>query len=522
MFRWVRKALSIWRLVQLNGSEIKSKYLNEQLTTNLAENIKTITKSFSYSNDVIVREFSCNITIEHSLNFALIYIEGLVSEDRIQQTVIKPIIEYNYSSKDPQQDYYSFVESYVLTNSQVARLELLNDSLDTLLAGDSILLVDGYNKCFFIGSKDWPTRGVEDTKTDVTIRGPHQGFTETLRTNTTLIRRTIRNTKLTFENFIIGKQTRTDVVIAYLKGYVHPAILHEVKKRIKEIKADIILESGYIEELISDSPLSMFSTISYTERPDVVASKLLEGRVAIIIDGTPIVLTAPKVFIESFQHPADYYVGPSYYTSILRAIRFISFLISTTLPAIYVAVTSYHMEMLPAPLLKTIQQAMEGTPFPSPISMLIMLFIAEILNQASVGLPRQIGQAVSIVGALVLGEAAVASGLIGDPEVIIVGLSVVSSYAAIKLIESMTILRVVLLILATVLGALGIAVGVLFILTYLSTLTSFGVPYLTPIAPIITTDIDDTFFRDILSKAPSKAKTIKPVESTKQFNKQEN
>ena len=228
----------------------------------------------------------------------------------------------------------------------------------------------------------------------------------------------------------IGRKTKTAVCLVYLKGVANPQVVEEAKRRLERIDTDGILESGYIEQFIEDAPLSIFSTIGNSEKPDTVAAKILEGRIAVLVDGTPFVLTFPMLFIEGFQSSEDYYSRP-YYASLVRVIRFIAFMVSVLGPGIYVAVTTFHQELIPTPLLFTIAAAVEGTPFPTMIEVLVMGVIFEILREAGIRLPRPVGQAISIVGALVVGESAVSAGLIGEPVVIVIALTAVSSFVEI-------------------------------------------------------------------------------------------
>jgi len=260
---------------------------------------------------------------------------------------------------------------------------------------------------------------VEEPDTEAVVRGPREGFTENLKTNTALLRRKIKNPNLRFELIKLGNQTNTNVCITYIKGICNEKFVTEARKRLKHIKTDSILESGYIEAFIEDAPYSPFATVANSEKPDVTAAKILEGRLAVLVDGTPIALTVPYLFMEGFQSSEDYYSRP-YYVTLVRWIRFLAFFITVYLPSLYVAATTFHQELIPTPLLVTMIAAKEGTPFPAFVEALLMGLIFEILREAGVRMPRPIGQAVSIVGALVIGEASVSAGLIGAPMVIIV------------------------------------------------------------------------------------------------------
>jgi len=262
----------------------------------------------------------------------------------------------------------------------------------------------------------------------------------------------------------------------YLNGVADPKVVETVKYRISQLDVDSILESGYIEEYIEDAPFSPFATVGYSEKPDVIAGRILEGRIAIVVDGTPFVLTAPMLFIESFQTTEDYYTRPLY-ASLIRMLRFVAYFITVFAPAIYIALTSFHQELIPTTLLFTIANAREGTPFPVFIETLIMVFAFEILHEAGIRMPRPVGQAISIVGALVMGDAAVSAGLVGAPVVITIAITAVAGFLVPTQNDSASILRVSMMILAAFAGWYGISMGFLALLLHLGSLNSFGVPY---------------------------------------------
>jgi spore germination protein KA len=293
---------------------------------------------------------------------------------------------------------------------------------------------------------------------------------------------------------VVGRRTKTNVSIAYINGLAKPELISEVKKRIKAIVTDSILESGYIEQFIEDSPGSIFSTIGYTEKPDVAAAKILEGRVAVIVDGTPFVLTAPYLFLESFQAAEDYYFRP-YFASLVRIIRIFGFIITVLAPAFYVAVTTFHHELIPTDLLITFARSREGVPFPAFVESMIMIITFEVIREAGIRLPRPVGQALSIVGALVIGESAVAAGLIGAPMVIVVAITRVAGFLVPNQYESVMVLRFILLILGATFGGFGITLGLLGALVHMSALESFGYPYLSPTAPYDMVDSKDAVVR---------------------------
>lgn len=464
----------------------------KKFTDNLDANIEILRNIITESSDLIFRRF----VFGEDKNAAIVYIDGLIDKTLVHENILKPLMGAE-SFKDgelPEKIDIEYVKSKLLFVGSIDEKESVDDIVSKILSGDTVFLMDGAKKALAVSLRGWERRGIEEPQTESVVRGPREGFTETLRINTSMLRRKIKNPNLKFETLTIGERTKTDVCIAYINGLAKPELIEEIKARLSKIKTDAILESGYIEQYIEDAPFSIFSTVANSEKPDKVAAKLLEGRAAILVDGTPFVLTVPMVFIESFQAAEDYYSRP-FFASTIRLLRFIAFFISILAPALYVAMSTFHQELIPTALLLSMAAAHEGVPFPAALEAAIMIIVFEILREAGVRLPRPIGQAVSIVGALVIGEAAVSAGLIGAPMVIVVAITAVSSFAVPSQTDSAAIIRFCLLILAGVMGGYGIAIGLLAMLVHLSALRSFGIPYLMPLAPFNRSGMRDTFIR---------------------------
>jgi len=281
--------------------------------------------------------------------------------------------------------------------------------------------------------------------------------------------------------------------VCYIDGIAKESIHKELMKRLIDIDIDAILDSGYIEEIIKDAPYSPFRTVINTERPDVVAGKLLEGRFAVICDGSPVVLTLPSIFVEIFQSNEDYYDN-FIYSSFTRFLRWLCFFLSTSVPAIYVAIVTFHQELLPTPLLISIYASRKGVPFPSVVEALGMSIIFEILREAGLRMPKHIGGAVTIVGALVLGDAAVAARLVSAPIVEITAITGIATFL-IPQVLGIIIVRLILLILASFLGLYGYIFGVMGLVLHLMSIRSFGVPYMTNVPSFSNQDIKDTVIR---------------------------
>lgn len=474
---------------QTEAGPLKSK---DALTLSLDQNLDELKMLVNQSPDVIIRRFA--IKVPRMEQAAIVFVDGLTDKNVINESILRPLMLE--SGKEGQlfstpQDY---AEELLLTVGELKRTHSMNDLVAGVLSGDTAVLFHQEQVALLISTEGWEKRAISEPDTEVIVKGPRDGFTESLRTNTALLRRRIGDASLTFEALIVGKKTKTDIVIGYVKGIVNEKLVEEVKRRLRRINTDGILGAGFIEQFIEDAPFSPFATVGYTERPDVCAAKLLEGRIAIFVDGTPVVNTVPLLFIENFQNPDDYNFRP-FYSTFVRLGRYLAFLISILSPAIYVALSSYHQELLPTPFLITLAAATEGTPFPAIIEAIGMGIVFEILREAGIRLPRPIGQAVSIVGALVIGEATVTAGLVGAPVVIITALTAIASFVVPKQVEVGAVLRLFLTLLAGILGAYGIVAGLLAIFIHLAALRSFGVPYLTPIAPLTPNDLKDVAVR---------------------------
>jgi len=470
------------------------------LTASLKENLNVIQSILGTSGDIVVREFTFGTRTRS--NAALIFVDGLVNKTIINEGIIRPLTYDTYlmdNDKIPPLNI-DFIKQALLAVGDVKETKEVGEIIAALLYGNTILLVNGMAVALDIDTKGWDTRSIEEPRIERTVRGPREGFTETLRSNTALLRRKIRNPDFTLEHMVIGNKTHTLVCLAYLDGLAPRALVEEVKRRLNLINADAILESGYIEEFIEDAPYSPFATIGNSEKPDRIAARILEGRVGILVDGTPFVLTMPMLFWEGFQAAEDYYSRP-YYASFIRSLRFLSFFITLLAPAVYVALANYNPELIPSSLLITMAAAAEGTPFPAVLETILMVLIFEILREGGIRLPAPIGSALSIVGALIIGEATVSAGLIGAPQVVVTGIAAVSSFLVITHTDAVTLLRFILIIMAGITGFFGIGISLLAILIHLCALRSFGVPYL---APLTTLSLSRKNLSDTIVRAPLK------------------
>lgn len=478
---------------QINGGVLEDQILSPDLMSNLQQ-IKEILRNCS---DVVYREFV--FAQNEQFKLALIYVDGLADKRQVSDQIMRALaleVPLVASGREiTKAGALEFIKQRGLCIHQLRETNRLDDVIHAILSGDTVLLVDGHAVAIVNGVRAWESRAISEAEAEPTVRGPRESFVESLRTNMTLIRRRIKSPRLKSEILRLGEITNTDVAVVYIEGIVSEELVMEVKSRLERIQVDGILESGYIEELIEDNPWTLFPTINHTEKPDRVAAMLLEGRVAILVDGTPFVLTVPGLFIEHFQAGEDYYER-FFFASAVRLIRFVSMIMSFVLPSLYIAVVSFHHELLPTPLLVSIAAQREAVPYPVFIEVLIMELAFEILREAGIRLPRPVGQAVSIVGALVIGEAAVRAGLAAATTVIVVAATGIASFVlSYSFSIAFRLLRFTMMILSATLGLFGLISGVAVVGVHLCTLRSFGVPYLSPLVPITGIDIKDTFFR---------------------------
>lgn len=370
------------------------------------------------------------------------------------------------------------------------------EAFKKILAGGALILLRDNNCALGASIGGGVRRSVEEPTSQTVIRGPKEGFTEDISTNLALLRRKLQTPALKYEQHIIGSYTQTRVVVAYLEGIARPEVVEEVNVRLEAIDTDSILESGYIEEMIQDAALTPFPTMLNTERPDTVAGSLLDGMVGILIDGTPFALIAPVTFFNFFQSSEDYYQRYDIST-FLRIIRFLSFFVALLLPSLYIAVTTFQQEMIPTTLLITLAGQREGVPLPALYEALAMELIFEVIREAGIRMPRVIGPAISIVGALVLGQAAVQAGLVSGAMVIVVSFTAIANFVipSINMASAVRLIRFVLMILAGTFGLFGILAGLIPLLAHLVSLRSFGVNYFMPYAPYFKSNMKDLLLR---------------------------
>ncbi|HPC99961.1 MAG TPA: spore germination protein [Acetivibrio sp.] len=512
MFRYIYKKIrcSLLKNIKkrMHQDTLPGKNNSERIFPDLKRNLEVIKSILHNSSDLTIHEF--NFGHDRRFKGAVIFINSMADKGEIDKNILQPLMYGTLMlKKDADMDFASIdsVRKNLIPITDSLKVTLLNDLLDNLLAGSTILLIDRSKEALVINSGQRRSRAIDEPATEVVVRGPREGFNENVNVSIALIRRKIKVPDLCVEKMIIGDKSKTDVYIVYIKSVANPKLIEEVSRRLNRIKIDAILESGYIEQFIEDSSYSIFPTVSNSEKPDKVAAKILEGRVAILVDGTPFVLIVPMLFIESFQSSEDYYSRP-FHASIMRIVRFLSYIISILGPAIYVALTVFHQEMIPTQLLISIAEGRERVPFPAILEAFLMMFTFDILREAGVRLPKSVGQTIGIVGAIVLGQASVEAGLISPIMVIVVSATAIASFTVPAQTDSGTILRYIYLALAGLAGGFGVIMGLLVTLIHLASLRSFGVPYFWPVVPFDFSGLRDVFIRMPLRKLKKRPKAI--------------
>lgn len=469
-----------------------------RLDASLDANLDRLNRDLSACPDLVVRRFT--LRVESELQVAAVYLDTLsdkiLVDDFVIRSLMSPSLPVPPEGLESPEAAFRYVCDNALAIGQIEAVGEWTTMTLEVLMGKTAILVDGWDQCIVGNTMGGDKRAVSEASTQVVIRGPKDSFSESIATNVGLVRRRIRTPDFGFESIKIGSITQTTVVMMYIKNIAKSQIVDEVRSRLRKIDTDAILESGYIEEFIEDNWTSPFPTIYNTERPDVVAANLIEGRVAILVDGTPFALVVPTVLAQFFTAAEDYYqrydIG-----SFIRILRYLAFVIALFGPAAYIALTTFHQEMLPTPLLINLSGAREGVPFPALVEAFAMEISFEILREAGIRMPRAVGQAVSIVGALVLGEAAVQAGIVSPIMVIVVSITAIANFSipSYNLAITARLLRFLFMLAAGFLGFYGVMLGMIMLAAHMNSLRSFGVSFLSPAVPFRARQMKDVLVR---------------------------
>lgn len=452
----------------------------------LKQALKNIESEFGKTADLIVLRFRATGT-----DCAFVWLDGIIDKELFELNIVRPLKSSRKQVAGEQ--ILPFLSQRTRPTTPIKEISE-EEVVNTVADGDIALLIDGAPSVYVYSERKYAVRAVAEPPVSNVLRGPREGFVEDMKTNMTLLRRRLRTPKLRMSVSSVGRLTRTAVCVIYIDGVADKKVVAEVDRRIKSMDIDGVIEAAYVARWLEEDNHSLFEQVGSTEKPDIAAAKLLEGRVAIVVDGSPVVLTVPFVMFEHLQSAEDYYVK-SYRATLLRCIRVMALAIAIFLPAAYVALQEFQYQMFPLKFLITIMNSVYGIPLTPTLEMLVVLTVFEILSEASVRMPRYIGTALSIVGALILGNIAVSAGLLSMPTVLIISVSTIGLYCVPDEANTASVLRLVFVAVAGVLGLFGVILGAVVLMAYLADLRHFGTSYLAPFAPALTADWKDTFVK---------------------------
>ena len=447
---------------------------------------ESLRQMFRNNADVVIHRYQFGDR-RQTQTVLLVYCEGLANTQQIHQFVL-PRLEKWAAGMNREPDTGMELE--------LIRFEQKQEIIPRVFSGQLVIYFAGHQHLFAMDIADPPSRSPEDSNTEISIKGPRDGFVETLQTNVALVRKRLPVTSLRYEQFTIGTVSQSKVALLYIDGKIQPAIVDEARRRLNNIDIDVLLGSTQLEEMLSDSTLSLFPLVTYTGRPDFVADSLVRGRFAILVDGSPMAVIAPVNFSMLLKSPEDLY-SPFFFASFEMVVRMAGLAISLLLPGFWVALASFNMEQLPFPLLATLVTARHGLPLPGPLEAVLMLGLFELFRESGIRLPKAIGQTMAVVGGIVVGDAVIRAGLASTTMLIVSAVTAVATFTLVNqtLTGSVTVIRFAVLLCSSFLGMYGFIMGLIAIIIYMSRLESFGVPYLAPVSPVSPKELLGAIFR---------------------------
>ena len=451
--------------------------------TNGLPTTKKILNKLHNSADVVCREIKVA-----DKNANVVFVQDITDFAIINEFILEPLTKVGKVEKGvflPE-----FLMKEVLLGREVKMAEDITDAIDELLKGKVMLIIENVPQIILIDAAKFVVRAITEPPTSTVLQGPREGFNESIKNNISLIRRRLSTPDLVIKNKKLGRRTKTLVSIVYLESIVKKDTIKAIEKKLDSIDIDGVLDSNYIAQFLQLNPNSIFKQVGTTEKPDIAVAKMLEGRVAILVDGSPLVLTLPFLVFENFQSSEDYYTN-HHHGTFVRWIRLIGVAFAIFLPGTFVALQLFHYGIVPIKFLVTIANTTQGLPFTPLIEMLFIILLFELLNEASLRMPKYLGMAMSIIGALILGDTAVSAGLISPPAVMIVALSSMTSFTVADLSNQISLLRLANIVLGAVFGLFGILLGIVWLISYMASLDSYGTPFLAPMVPYIKSDMQD-------------------------------
>ena len=475
-------------------------YYYKPLNPELKANIEEIKRISGGSSDLLVNEF-----VTGGIKCALLCCEGMLSTSTITELILRPITQI--PAMEDSHRLFAHIQNNMLLSVDRTDAKNYGDLFRTLNSGFAVLIAQGINKALAFGVQGYAVRGIDEPSGEANIMGAHEGFVEVVRTNMSLIRRRLKSPFLVMELFLKGDKSHTDMCLCYMQDRVPKKLLEEIKSSLDKMELESILSTGYVRPFMESRSFEIFNSTGTTERPDVLCSKLIEGRVAVLIDGVPFAIIVPRLFCESFQTLDDYAFMPCYSTFI-RWIKYGAFIVSVILPALYVAIAEYNPELLNSTLLMILVESEKNAPLSLFAETMGVLLMYEVIREAGIRLPKPVGGAVSIVSGLIIGDAAVTSGLISTPLLTITALAVISGYVVPELNPAVTLLRFAFLIVGSTLGLFGISLLACAVLVNICSTEDYGFPYTAPISPFKPKGMRDTAVRTGIRKMQSGGFTV--------------
>ena len=519
------------------GEGYNDKESDIAINSKLDNNIRFLEEKFDSWCDIVKKRFELS-RMGRAYSVYIMYIDGLADNEMVERTITHPILyewkdDYRVNARNAlNEDNLTIDKMCEDTNKQkeekkfawdidvmfhreteavdMKSVSTMREAVDAVLGGDTAIFVDGQKKAIILSTKKYPTRSIETPEKESGLKGPRDSFNENFRSDTALIRRRIKDTNLKLEQGTIGVRTKTVYGLMYMEDLVEQSLLDSIKDKLKSFEIDGIFDSGMLVHLLEDKWYSPFPQVQTTERPDKAASAILEGRVVLLVDNSPEVIILPATFNSFFQAADDYYnrfaVG-----TFARIIRYIAAYLSVLLPALYVAITCFYPQVLPTDFMLAIIGARNEVTFPVVVEVLLMEFLFELLREAGIRLPGQMGNTIGVVGGLIVGQAAVDASLVSTIVVIVVALTAICSFAIPneEFASTFRLLKFVMIILAAVLGLYGILLGILVIQIHLASLESFGIPYMMPLTA--GTVDDEIEYQDFVMRKPIFTMTKRPV-----------
>lgn len=491
----------------------------EEVSKDINKNLEYIKKTYNYpdNGDLIIREFKV-VAKDKNLDAFIVLFDGMVDSNIVDSHILKPLMLLsNVEVKGKEKDLAQYINNHLISHSQVKMTKKMNDVIEEVNFGGAGLFIDEIDCAFACDVKGWVQRQVDKPITEIVIRGPQEAFTEGLRINTALVRKTLKDENLVVENFKVGRRSKTPCALMYIKDIANESLVEEARRRLNNINVDFIFDSGELEQLLEDSTFLPQPQMLSTERPDRTANMIAQGKLAILMHGSPFALIMPITNSDLLHSPEDAYVRFPY-SNLFRIVRFVAVILSLLLPGLYVAITNFHHEMIPTDLLIAIESSREAVPFPSVMEILIMEFAFELIREAGIRIPGPIGPTLGIIGALILGQAAVAANIVSPILIIIVAVTGIGSFAVpnFALAFSFRILRFVYIILAALTGFLGITLGIFVHGIILVSSKSFGVPFMAPLGPRTSDGVTDKLLRSPIWKQENRPDYLNVQKQRKQ------